>query len=372
LTETLDKVKPRNPKTGDAYKPFEFKEETVTKEIANSHKQIEMYKREVHFLRDRVESNQSDSKVIRLENLLKEKSMRITDLTTEIKNLEKAKKDQERELDMYYNEDKYIQQMNSCAEDVKALRSKMRELQEKKRTEEHHFKSQEEYIEKLKKSYVENCGRLKKQPNLEMPKRGVNNARKQSPPPAGNTAKDRAKSKNRVKSIGRKGEGNDSDDENEDTMEVNEENFNKLKKKKKIFKNNGESLGKKYGRQIDLLEGNLKKYEEGKKELERKAKDKEKEIELLASRVKDYKKQTRHNQLEPIKDKNMLNKSLSRETMEVNPKKDQYPSQPAVRKEVIGKEGNKDFDDKSALSGRSVQKITKIIVWYDDDYVFGI
>jgi len=61
--------------------------------------------------------------------------------------------------------------MNSSAEDVKALRQKLRELTEKSRTEEHHFKKQEEYIEKLKKTYVENCGRLKVEPNLEQPQR---------------------------------------------------------------------------------------------------------------------------------------------------------------------------------------------------------
>jgi len=60
----LDKVKPRNPKGNDPYKPHEFKEETIHKEIENSNKQIEMYKKELAFLRERAESFQSDYKVI--------------------------------------------------------------------------------------------------------------------------------------------------------------------------------------------------------------------------------------------------------------------------------------------------------------------
>jgi len=65
-------------------------------------------------------------------------------------------------------------------------------------------------------------------------------------------------------------------------MQVNEANFIKLKKRKKIIKHSMGSLGKKYGRQNDLINNKAKKFEDGKAEYERKTKDKEKEIELLS------------------------------------------------------------------------------------------
>ena len=46
--------------------------------------------------------------------------------------------------------------------------------------------------------------------------------------------------------------------------------------------------------------------------------------------------------------------------------------EPALRHEVIGKAGSKNFDDKSQVSGKSIEKIVKLIVWFDDENIFGV
>lgn len=48
------------------------------------------------------------------------------------------------------------------------------------------------------------------------------------------------------------------------------------------------------------------------------------------------------------------------------------PSKPSISKETIGKTGSDVFDDSGILKGKLESKITKIIVWAGEEYIYGI
>ena len=61
LTEALEKARPKNPAGVEKAAP-EFSQETLTKELDNSTKQIAMYKKEIALLRNRVDTDQAEYK----------------------------------------------------------------------------------------------------------------------------------------------------------------------------------------------------------------------------------------------------------------------------------------------------------------------
>jgi peptidoglycan hydrolase CwlO-like protein len=90
---------------------------------------------------------------------------------------------------------------------------------------------------------------------------------------------------------------------------MNEENFLRLKRKKKVAKQNILSMQKRYSVQIDNMNIKIQKVDKECNDLESKLKEKETFIELLTQKVAEAKKTVKHNALSPIQ--NNTNTSMT-------------------------------------------------------------
>ena len=121
---------------------------------------------------------------MKLENVLKDKTRQIDQLTNEKRNLEKIKINQDRELDTFQKEYGYekkvvleilyvnlkLFKISNYNDEAKQLREKIKTLQNANRLNEKTFKKQQEYLVALSNQYRIICDKLDISPSLNFTK----------------------------------------------------------------------------------------------------------------------------------------------------------------------------------------------------------
>lgn len=157
INEMLDEQKEKVPvKKEHKLIPTESSADVIKKELENVYKQIKNYEREISSLENKQSGGLITDKMSRLENILKEKSGHLEKLRNELAVLTKNSIDNSKKLKNNAGKEELENAMLKYNDEIKVLREKVRNAEEREKKKLENGKKQFDYIKKLERELVEN------------------------------------------------------------------------------------------------------------------------------------------------------------------------------------------------------------------------
>jgi len=304
LRDTLIKVQIRN---AQAEKSVDSRDDVLKQELSENQKQIGQYKKEIQGMKNRLEAFHNHDKMTKMENTLKDKNRQIDELTSEKRNLEKIKLNQDHELDKYQKEFGYEKKIHAYGEESKQLREKIKKTLGVIRGNEKIFQQQQEYLVSLSNQYRMICDKLGLPPSMNftraeelsniMTKKQKDAKDRQDEISSFKTtaAAQQQSSKSKLEKDKSPKEAKESKN-----LEPTQENIAKLEASIESLQAKTVTLEKDYAKEIATAQNEKQEAANKLKELQAKLKDKEKEASILNHRVSELKRNVRFNALRPL------------------------------------------------------------------------
>jgi hypothetical protein len=157
INEMLDEQKEKVPvKKEHKLIPNDSSADVIKKELENVYKQIKNYEREISSLETKQSGGLITDKMSRLENILKEKGAHLEKLRSELAVLTKGSIDNSKRLKNNAGKEELESAMLKYNDEIKVLREKVRNAEEREKKKLENAKKQFDYIKKLERELVEN------------------------------------------------------------------------------------------------------------------------------------------------------------------------------------------------------------------------
>jgi hypothetical protein len=371
LTEALNEIMSRTqikkqpaPTVHNVRQTFQS-EESMAKQLENAGRQLAIYQRDIKLLSQKNNSEGNLENYYKLQDKVNAQELALQKAILEKRNLDKALKQKEKELDSLRKSHETQTDVNFLNEQIRVIRDKIRDMNKKDLFDQDQLQKKDEYIKNLEAKYKKAIDKSGYDPDKDplyvksqasLPKKSVEPELSKKPRQAW-----------KAKSI---------HEEDNGPIELTEEKFLELRQNVKILKKAEKASKTTYDKDAEILKKKIETLNKESEEFTKKINEKEQEIKIFNIKVKEITKMVRHHALAPIESKDKEDTHTLKRLGEKSPEPEDAREsvKGGFRRDERGTRASKkggDFSDQDALQEEKA-KILSLIVWTNEKSIAGV